>query len=56
MNYNFLLKVSEIKMFMLKSFNCDKLRISMILTIISNGSKLPLLVVFKGKAEGPLEK
>ena len=39
-----------------KIFNCYKLRISLILTILSNGTKLAPLVVFKGKTGVPLEK
>ena len=38
-----------------KSFNCDKIRINLLLTILSNGNKLPPLVVFRGKENGPLE-
>ena len=39
-----------------KSFNCDKVRISLLLTILSIGNKLAPLVVFGGKTDGPLEK
>ena len=39
-----------------KSFNCDKVRISLLLTILSYGNKLAPLVVFRGKTDGPLEK
>ena len=39
-----------------KSFNCDKVRINLLLTILSNGNKLAPLVVFRGKSDGPFEK
>lgn len=39
-----------------KTFNCDKVRISLLLTILSNRNKLALLVAFRGKTVGPLEK
>ena len=39
----------------IKSFGCDKLRISIILTILANGDKLAPLIVFKGKPGKTLE-
>lgn len=39
-----------------KSFNCDKVRISLLLTILRIGNKLAPLVVFRGKTDGPMEK
>ena len=39
-----------------KSFNYDKIRISLLLTILSNGNELACLIVFRGKTDGPLEK
>ena len=51
----------------IKSFNCDKIRISLtfamnlfcmldLLTVLSNKNKLATLVVFREKADDPLEK
>ena len=39
----------------IKSFGCDKLRISIILKILANGDKLAPLIVFKGKPGKTLE-
>ena len=39
----------------IKSFGCDKLRISIILTILANGDKLAPLIVFKSKPGKTLE-
>lgn len=40
----------------IKTFGCDKNRISLILSILDNGKKLKPLIVFKGKTENRLEK
>ena len=39
-----------------KSFNCDKVRISLLLTILRIGNKLAPLVVLRGKTDGSMEK
>ena len=50
-----LLKVLEIKMFMLKLSNVINWELFWF-KYLSNGTKLAPLVVFKGKTGGPLEK
>ena len=40
----------------IKSFGCDKNRISLILTILANGEKLKPVIIFKGKTDNRLEK
>ena len=40
----------------IRTFGKDKMRISVVLTILADGSKLPPLLIFKGKSNGPKEK
>ena len=56
MNYKKTIESIGNKNVYVKTFNCDKSRTSPILIILSNGTKLAPLVVFKGKTGGPLEK
>ena len=51
MNYKKTIESIGNKNVNVKTFNCDKLRISLILTILLNGTKLAPLVVIKGKQE-----
>ena len=39
-----------------RTFGKDKMRISVVLTILADGSKLPPLLIFKGKSHGSKEK
>ena len=40
----------------IKTFGTEKSRISLILCVLSNGLKLPPMIVFKGKTDGTLIK
>ena len=48
-----IIREKEIK---IKSCNKEHIRISLILTVLGDGNKLPSLVVFRGKPNGPKEK
>ena len=39
-----------------RTFGKNKMRISVVLTILADASKLPPLLIFKGKSNGPKEK
>lgn len=51
-----LLKKKGKKSVIIRTQNQDKYRLSVLLTILSNGKKLPPLLIFKGVKDGKLNK
>ena len=56
MNENKTLNIVGKKDIKIKSFNKERIRISVMLTILGDGNTLPPYVVFNGKSKGPKEK